>query len=126
MNTLLKLGIGAVAFIVLYGLAAPLAFFITDLIQNPGAFRVELSVKPLNETHALLTVTVAYNGSVELQDVTVGIQDINLALGDLSAGAIVSKSAIVSTSELLNLGNEVRISFSIMGLYPIELSIRRA
>jgi len=126
VNSLLKLGVGLIGFIVLYGLAAPIAFFVTDLIQDPELLRVQMAATQVNESAVRLVVTVYYNGSVELKDVKLVVLGSTLFFGDLAKGANVSRSIIVPISKLPEVGKELIISFSVVGLYPVELRIRGA
>ncbi len=124
MNTLLKLGIGLVGLIVLYGLAAPMVFFVADLVRHPGALRVEMVAARFNESHVKLVVTVYYNGSVELKDVKLTVLERDIYFGDLIKGSEVSKVITLPISALKEIGKEMSVSFSVVGLYPVELKIR--
>jgi len=126
VNPLLKLGVGLVGFIVLYGLAAPIAFFVTDLIQDPELLKVQMTATRVNESAVRLVVTVYYNGSVELKDVKLVVLGRTLHFGDLAKGANVSTSIVVPISKLQEVREELVISFSVVGLYPVELRIRGA
>ena len=124
MNALLKLGVGVVGFLVLYGLAAPMVFFVADLVRYPDALRIEMTASYLNESHAKLIITLRYNGSVELRDVRLTVLKKELCFGDLTKGSEVSRAAVLPASMLQEVGREVSISFSVVGLYPVELRTR--
>jgi len=126
VNPLLKLGVGLIGLIVLYGLAAPIAFFVADLIQNPELLKVRMAAIQVNESAVRLVVTVYYNGSVELKDVKLVVLGSTLYFGDLAKGANVSTSIVVPISKLQEVREELIISFSVVGLYPVELRIRGA
>ena len=124
MNPLLKLGVGVVGLILLYGLVAPLAFFIADVVQHPEVLKVSTYYSRINATAVKLVVTISYNGTVELKDVKLVISGKVLYFGNLRKGSNVSKSVTVTLNELQELWRGFTVSFNVAGLYPIELKVR--
>lgn len=125
MNTLLKLGIGLVAFLVLSGLVTPAVTFVYELISEPNLIDLKTSYEQLNETSIKLVFSITYKGTVPLNDVKLKILDETLYFGDLPKDVTLTKYVVLNTY-LLPERPEVLMSFKIAGIYRFELKIRGA
>ncbi|MEM0086343.1 MAG: hypothetical protein QXV93_01425 [Zestosphaera sp.] len=123
MNTLLKLGIGLVAFLVLSGLVIPAVVFVYELMSEPNLIDLKTSYEQLNETSTKLVFSITYRGTVPLNDVKLEILNKTLYFGDLRKDSTLTKYLVLDVSsppEHLR----VLISLKIAGIYRFELRIR--
>ncbi len=125
MNTLLKLGIGLVAFLVLSGLATPAAIFVYELVSKPNLIDLKTSYEQLNETHIKLAFSVTYRGTIPLNDVKLEILNKTLYFGDLPKNTTLTKYVVFNVSSLPE-HPEVLMSLKIARIYHLELRIRGA
>lgn len=125
MNTLLKLGVGLVAFLVLSGLVAPAIVFVYELTSKPDLIDLKTSHEQLNETHVKVVFSITYRGSVPLNDVRLEVLNNTLYFGDLPKNITLTKHIILNVSSVPEYP-EVLISLKIAGIYRLELRIRGA
>jgi hypothetical protein len=125
VNTLLKLGIGLVAFLILSGLITPAIIFVYELTSKPDLIDFKTSYEQLNETHVKLVFSITYRGSVPLNDVRLEVLNNTLYFGDLPKNTTLTKYVILNVSSVPEYP-EVLISLKIAGIYRLELRIRGA
>jgi len=125
VNTLLKLGIGLVAFLILSGLITPAIIFVYELTSKPDLIDFKTSYEQLNETHVKVVFSITYRGSVLLNDVRLEVLNNTLYFGDLPKNTTLTKYVILNVSSVPEYP-EVLISLKIAGIYRLELRIRGA
>ncbi len=125
MNTLLKLGVGLLAFLILSGLVAPAIVFVYELTSKPDLMDLKASHEQLNETHVKVIFSITYRGSVPLNDVRLEVLNSTLYFGDLSENTTLTKHVILNVSSVPEYP-EVLISLKIAGIYRLELRVRGA
>jgi hypothetical protein len=125
VNTLLKLGIGLVAFLILSGLITPAIIFVYELTSEPDLIDFKTSYEQLNETHVKVVFSITYRGSVPLNDVRLEVLNNTLYFGDLPKNTTLTKYVILNVSSVPEYP-EVLISLKIAGIYRLELRIRGA
>lgn len=123
MNTLLKLGVGLVAFLVLSSLLIPAAIFVYELVSKPDLIDLKTSYEQLNETSIKLVFSVTYRGTVPLSDVRIEILNKTLYFGDLPKNTTLTKYVVLSVGTLPE-HPEVSMSLKIAGIYRLELRMR--
>lgn len=125
MNTLLKLGIGLTAFLVLSGLVTPAVVFVSELVNRPNLIDLKTSYEQLNETFVKLVFSITYRGTVPLSDVKLEVLNETLYFGDLSKNITLTRHLILDASSLPE-HLEVSISLRIAGIYRLELRVKGA
>ena len=110
---------------------APLAQFIYEEASDPKTFFVDSSHSPYNQTHVELILTARYNGSVSLSDlklhVAIGEMTSEIYEKTMSKGQTFNLKMFVPTTEEQNIPNmHIKMTFSVAGIYPVEISVTRA
>ena len=123
MNTLLKLGIGLIAFLVLSSLLSPVVIFVYELMSKPDLIDLKTSYEQLNETSIKLIFSVTYKGTVPLSNVKFEVLNKTLYVGDLVRNTNLTKYLILNVNSLPE-SPEVVMSLKIAGIYDLELRIR--
>ncbi|MEO3993400.1 MAG: hypothetical protein QN229_03720 [Desulfurococcaceae archaeon TW002] len=123
MNTLLKLGIGLIAFLVLSSLLIPAAIFIYELVSKPDLINLKTSYEQLNETSIKLVFSITYKGTIPLSDVKIEIFNKTLYFGDLPKNTTLTKYVVLNIITLPE-RPEVLMSLKIAGIYRLELRMR--
>lgn len=125
MNNLFRLGVAAVALLFLSGFIAPAATFMQEIMSRPDLIGLTVTQETLNNSAVVLVFSMTYRGSVPLKDVRLEVLNETLYFGDLRKDSTVSRRLLTEVSRLAGL-SEFKVSFSVAGIYGVELRIRGA
>lgn len=125
MNNLFRLGVAAVALLFLSGFIAPAAAFTHEMMSKPDLIGLAVTQEALNDSAVVLVYSMTYRGSVPLKDVRLEVLNETLYFGDLHKDSTVSRRLLTSVRRPTEL-SEIKISFSVAGIYSVELKIRGA
>lgn len=103
----------AVFTVIILAVTVPPLIFVEETLHNPRTVSIEYYIVGNN-----LTVTITYSGSIPLTNVSIGVGNRTVTLGDLHKGDTVSGTLnIEGLSPPLNLS----VSFSVFNLYPMKV-----
>lgn len=123
MNTLFKLGVVLIAFLVLSGLVTPAVIFTYELLSKPDLIDLKTTYEQLNETSVKLVFSVTYRGTVPLSNVMLEVLNKTLYFGDLPRNTTLTKYLVLNASSLPE-HPEVMMYLEIARIYRLELRIK--
>ena len=95
-------------------LLMPLIIFSEETMSNPELIRLYYTINGSN-----VTVTVAYNGTITLKNLVVTFGNQSIEFGHLTKGSVVTRTVLLNSTNI----DVIDVSFSIMGLYPVEVEM---
>ncbi|WP_448579163.1 hypothetical protein [Thermosphaera sp.] len=101
-------------FFTLFALISPLAVFIMDVSSSNGEI---IGIEPVRD-NSYCGLKVSYEGNVKLVGFTLWMNQTKIDVGDLEQGSVKTV-----TVECDVLSEPSKISFTIAGLYPLEIRL---
>ena len=95
-------------------LLVPLAVFSQESMSDPDLIQLHYTVDGDN-----VTITVKYNGTISLKGFTITIGNETIEIGDLDKGDSITMTIPAKNTSI----DKMDISFSIMGLYSVEVEM---
>jgi hypothetical protein len=119
-----KLALSAAALGIAVLMLIPLLVFLLDSARNPELLRYEFEER---EDPPRLTLLITYEGRVFLSDFNIRIvmsdgSSINTAIPRLEGGSSHAIDLPLSTEQFIS-PVEIKVSFRIAGLYPLEVDV---
>lgn len=129
MLTVVKVGIAVLSALIVMTLLSPLLIFLVDVITNPVSviqLRVERVKYDVHNQSAKVELSLTYSGSIPLTNVSIEWLGGSIHFDEVRKG-VYRKTVTVSIESLAAL-QELRLlsmSFSVGGLYPVTVSLRK-
>jgi len=127
--TVVKVGIAVLSALIVMTLLSPLLIFLVDVITNPVSviqLRVERVKYDVHNQSAKVELSLTYSGSIPLTNVSIEWLGGSIHFDEVRKG-VYRKTVTVSIESLAAL-QELRLlsmSFSVGGLYPVTVSLRK-
>lgn len=109
-----------VAVFSLIAVLLPLIEFVSDLLENPACFKIDVvEQRPIDYESIEVRITISYCSEIPLKEVRIYIGDREILFGSIARGEHV-KEVAVSRKELEK--GLKKIEFTIAGLYRLGFS----